>query len=176
MAAITSGGLRRYGPHVREYAASTELHSALISGRAGYRAGIRLLELQPQCKGLNLSSLLVNTVQRLPRYLLLLKEMQKQAPRGDENSAAKVADALQKVKSLMDAIDDGLDVEVCLCPTPSPAGRQRQASGGNKQSLFGRVRRDSESKLAADAPGALRSRTATEELAMAVGSAMSAGL
>ena len=43
---------------------------------------MRVLELQPAARGLTLQALLVNTVQRLPRYQLLLREILKNTADG----------------------------------------------------------------------------------------------
>jgi hypothetical protein len=47
----------------------------LLTERPRFAAAARVLELQPRSKGLSLQGLLVTTVQRLPRYVLLLREL-----------------------------------------------------------------------------------------------------
>ena len=64
-----------YAPHVSRFPAVNALLSRLISERRRFKAAVRVLELQPASKGLTLQALLVSTVQRLPRYTLLLREL-----------------------------------------------------------------------------------------------------
>ena len=75
MATWAAGPLRMYSPHVSRFPAVCALLARLLDRRVRFKAAVRVLELQPAAKGLTLQALLVNTVQRLPRYTLLLKEM-----------------------------------------------------------------------------------------------------
>ena len=75
MATWAAGPLRMYAPHVSRFPAVCALLSRLLERRVRFKAAVRVLELQPSSKGLTLQALLVNTVQRLPRYTLLLKEI-----------------------------------------------------------------------------------------------------
>ena len=75
MATWAAGPLRMYAPHVSRFPAVCALLARLLDRRTRFKAAVRVLELQPAAKGLTLQALLVNTVQRLPRYTLLLKEI-----------------------------------------------------------------------------------------------------
>ena len=81
MAAWASGPLRLYAPHVKSFPGSCARLRKLLAERHIFAAAVRVLELQPRTKGLNLQALLVSTVQRLPRYTLLLREILKHTPK-----------------------------------------------------------------------------------------------
>lgn len=62
-------------PHVQSFTEVCALLRRLLTERPRFAAAARVLELQPRSKGLSLQGLLVTTVQRLPRYVLLLREL-----------------------------------------------------------------------------------------------------
>lgn len=72
--------LKLYTPHVVAFTDSNALCTKLRAERAAHDAAVRVLELQPEvvARGnLTLESMLLSTIQRLPRYTLLLREIQK---------------------------------------------------------------------------------------------------
>ena len=75
LATAAAGPLRFYAPHVQSFTEVCALLRRLLTERPRFAAAARVLELQPRSKGLSLQGLLVNTVQRLPRYVLLLREL-----------------------------------------------------------------------------------------------------
>lgn len=103
MASYASGALRMYAPHVARFPVVCALLKQLLESRARFKAAVRVLELLPASKGLTLQALLVNTVQRLPRYMLLLKEML------SHTDAEAVLDmlslALDKIKHVTAGVD-----------------------------------------------------------------------
>jgi len=76
LAKAAAGPLRMYAPHVQQFQES-ELMVRTLLQRSLFAAIVRILELQPRSKGLTIQALLASTVQRLPRYILLLNEMLK---------------------------------------------------------------------------------------------------
>lgn len=62
-------------PHVQSFTEVCALLRRLLTERPRFAAAARVLELQPRSKGLSLQGLLVTTVQRLPRYVMLLREL-----------------------------------------------------------------------------------------------------
>ena len=77
MAEWANGPLRLYAPHVKHFHAANAELRRLLGERHIFASVVRVLELQPRSKGLTLQALLVTTVQRLPRYTLLLREILK---------------------------------------------------------------------------------------------------
>ena len=55
--------------------------AALGASRPHFATAVRLCELQRASKGLRLPALLIKPVQRVPRYLLLLRDIGKRAAR-----------------------------------------------------------------------------------------------
>ena len=94
MATWAAGPLRIYAPHVRKFSAVCALLDRLLAKRARFRAAVRVLELQPASRGQRLQALLVNTVQRLPRYTLLLKEILKNIGGGGGGGGLREASEL----------------------------------------------------------------------------------
>lgn len=104
----------------------------LLTERSRFAAVARVLELQPRSKGLSLQGLLVSTVQRLPRYVLLLRELLQHAtvlgvsaalPSGSPPEAARtegtagaagaaVASGTSTVQAVEEALEKLRDVTV----------------------------------------------------------------
>ena len=92
MATWAAGPLRLNAAHVSCFAVSLEVLNKLLEKRARFRAAVRVLELQPAARNQRLQALLVNTVQRLPRYSLTLREILKNVPQ-EEGGAFSAGEA-----------------------------------------------------------------------------------
>ena len=90
---FASAELRYYAPHVSKFPVVSALLNKLLKDRSLFKAAVRVLELQPAAKGLTLQALLVSTVQRLPRYTLLLREILKHSRTTKAAAAAAAAAA-----------------------------------------------------------------------------------
>jgi hypothetical protein len=113
MAKFAAEDLRMYAPHVSKFAMCEALLQKLLKQRPRFAAAVKVLELQPEPMRLRqrLDQLLVNTVQRLPRYRLLLEEMIK---RGEEMgnldagaaaaAGASGADTTEKLKLALENV------------------------------------------------------------------------
>jgi hypothetical protein len=94
------GPLRLYAPHVSRFPAVCALLQRLLERSAKFKAAVRVLELQPKSRGLTLQALLVNTVQRLPRYMLLLREILKNTPADAVSARDTLDSALDKIHAV----------------------------------------------------------------------------
>ena len=114
MATWAAGPLRMYAPHVARFPAVCALLSRLLARRVRFKAAVRVLELQPVCRGLTLQALLVSTVQRLPRYTLLLKEILTHCTAecgldGVDAVRSTLQLALDKIKEVTVGVDRSVD-------------------------------------------------------------------
>ena len=118
MAMWAGGPLRMYAPHVAKFPAVCALLTRLLEKRPRFKAAVRVLELQPACKGLTLQALLVNTVQRLPRYTLLLKEMIKHTSADAGSAGGDVRKTLNLALEKILAVVSGVRAAaICMPPT-----------------------------------------------------------
>ncbi|XP_004347813.1 hypothetical protein CAOG_03988 [Capsaspora owczarzaki ATCC 30864] len=93
--------LKIYTAYVRNFDYAMETLATLGHTSKAWRKFLRLAEADPRCHRLPLDSLLIMPVQRVPRYKLLLKELQKHTP-GHENTAFKLLDeAVTKLDEVM---------------------------------------------------------------------------
>jgi len=110
-----AAALALYGPLLKGFAAARAKLAALGASRPHFATAVRLCELQRASKGLRLPALLIKPVQRVPRYLLLLRDIGKRAAAAAADDAAYdalAADALAagaKLKAVLDGLDRGVD-------------------------------------------------------------------
>ena len=124
MAMWAGGPLRMYAPHVAKFPAVCALLTRLLEKRPRFKAAVRVLELQPACKGLTLQALLVNTVQRLPRYTLLLKEMIKHTSADAGSAGGDVRKTLNLALEKILAVVSGVRAAaICMPPTSTHTRR-----------------------------------------------------
>jgi len=90
-----SEALRMYAPYVGTFERLCERCQRLRETRPRFAAAVRVLELQPRTNGLTLQALITNTVQRLPRYKMLLSEILQHARALAEQTAASADEALK---------------------------------------------------------------------------------
>ena len=126
MAMWAGGPLRMYAPHVAKFPAVCALLTRLLEKRPRFKAAVRVLELQPACKGLTLQALLVNTVQRLPRYTLLLKEMIKHTSADAGSAGGDVRKTLNLALEKILAVVSGVRA-AAICMPPTSTHKRRLA-------------------------------------------------
>jgi len=67
--------LKMYTPYVDNFNRAMQTSIALETSNKAFRAFLKEAQAKPECRGLNLHSLLIMPVQRVLRYSLLLKEL-----------------------------------------------------------------------------------------------------
>lgn len=98
---------RIYRTYLENYNSAAAL---LASLRKSNQALNTFIEIQDSCEGTKLESLLILPVQRLPRYLLLLKELEKQAP-PDTEGIECITEAHQRISNIATAINQSLHIK-----------------------------------------------------------------
>ena len=112
LAEAAGGPLKLYTPHVTAFASVPSRLAKLRATRATFTATVRVLELQPRTNGLTLQALLVNTVQRLPRYTLLLHEMLQQATvLRDGTALDELEETIGKIKGVIEGLNSRVGEE-----------------------------------------------------------------
>eukprot|EP00727_Mastigamoeba_balamuthi_P011834 m51a1_g7273 putative domain containing protein (1060) ;mRNA; f:224433-229299 len=96
-----------YGPYLRNYAGSIVSVHYLAAKSPAFLAAVRDFEAR-QANKLTLQSFLVMPVQRLPRYLLLLKELRKFTPKQHADRALLQA-AEKALLAVTERINSGVD-------------------------------------------------------------------
>lgn len=122
--------LKTYQPYISNYAKSISILQSCCKS-ANFAQTLRELETDPRCKNASLQSFLITPIQRIPRYLLLLKELIKHTDsshldyqdlqRGLEqiqqvatalNEAERQAESAFKLYQYQMALGDGLGVDL----------------------------------------------------------------
>ena len=123
-----AGDFDVYHSFVLAYSESMELLSKLMKTKpkiAAFLDGAR-----GRCAGLSLDSLMITPIQRIPRYILLLREMIKQLPETDPavqelekamSAMQKVADGINEAKRQEEQYQELIEISTCLlrCPLDS---------------------------------------------------------
>lgn len=91
--------LKCYTTYVNNYDEAHLLLRNLVKENPKFAKFIEEVRSHPHSKGLNLFSLLIMPIQRPPRYVLLLKELQKFTPQ-DHPDYVPLAQALKKIESV----------------------------------------------------------------------------
>lgn len=71
---------RLYSSYYSNFGAAQQLCKDLREKNYWFHSFVSAVERQPQCKGLHLSDYMIEPVQRVPRYEMLLKELLKHTP------------------------------------------------------------------------------------------------
>lgn len=83
--------LKMYKQYIQKFDKANVLITRLLGGDVRFAAFVKCAELQRDCHGLNLQAFLIMPVQRIPRYILLLKEMKKCSKKESEKKAIELA-------------------------------------------------------------------------------------
>eukprot|EP00026_Physarum_polycephalum_P008753 Phypoly_transcript_08853.p1 GENE.Phypoly_transcript_08853~~Phypoly_transcript_08853.p1 ORF type:complete len:430 (+),score=68.13 Phypoly_transcript_08853:131-1420(+) len=127
--------LKVYTTFINNYTVSMETLASLNKSPA-FCELLEKAESNPRCESLRLPALLIMPIQRIPRYILLLTEIQKHTPKNhpdldqltkslakvkevadDINEAKRNAESLSRLYELTTKIDDLEDLESLLIPT-----------------------------------------------------------
>jgi len=104
--ASVSGYLATYQTYCNNYEAAAATLCALKADTNGaFARFLGRAQQSPRCEGLTLESLLIQPVQRIPRYLLLLRELRKHTPPGSAD-IAKLDAAIATVARLATKVND----------------------------------------------------------------------
>ena len=102
--------LRTYLPYVQGFGAMSAALISLRTERPEFSAMVHLIELQPSSDGLTLDALLASTIQRMPRYQLLIREILSHARAVDDTDCVSaLEDALSDVEALNARTNDIID-------------------------------------------------------------------
>lgn len=96
--------LKLYTTFINNYTSSMET-LASCAKIPGFTELLEKCKSDPRCHGLDLPSLLIMPVQRIPRYILLLTEIHKHTPKNHPD-LEKLTKSLAKVKAVADDINE----------------------------------------------------------------------
>lgn len=97
--------LAAYKEFINNFDHSADTVKKLLESDKRFRSFVEKARSDPRCEGLNLSSLMIMPVQRVPRYILLLKELMKHTPDGSPDHR-KLAGALDKLSKIAAEINE----------------------------------------------------------------------
>lgn len=122
--------LKMYARYVNGHAAADALLRRILSDRPALRSFVSAAEADPSSAGQSLHSLLAMPVQRVPRYLLLLRELAKHTPL-DHPDARDTGRALELVAAVAASLNESiarheaslavLHLQARLTPQPQPS-------------------------------------------------------
>ena len=100
------GFLRAYQEYVNNFDASVDTIKKLKTEphHQQFLAFLESAQKEPRCEGLNLESLLIMPVQRIPRYILLVKELLKHTTQ-ESPDHAKLTSALERISKIATEIN-----------------------------------------------------------------------
>jgi hypothetical protein len=96
--------LQQYLLYYTNYHQASELLKHLMDVSRDFRLFLRACEYQPRCKGEKLPSLLIQPVQRLPRYRLLLETLLKHTPSNSKEHAL-LERAIEKIGHVLNKLN-----------------------------------------------------------------------
>jgi hypothetical protein len=97
--------LKIYGTYASNFGLGNETLERLLKENNQFKNFIEMQESQPECNNLNLPSLLITPVQRIPRYRLLLTELLKYTKR-THIEYLKINNATQQIASVASYINE----------------------------------------------------------------------
>jgi len=93
-----------YAPYVTNYKSAHELYLRSLENSA-FQAFLEEAKKNPKCKNLDFPDLAITPVQRLPRYELLLMDLQKHTAT-ESPDCVKIQVALKQIKTITNAINE----------------------------------------------------------------------
>lgn len=97
--------LKVYTMYVNNYNTSIATMTQLLGENSKFAAFVEKMRVNPDCAGLDFASFLIQPIQRLPRYVLLLQDLVKHTPRNHPD-AAQLGKALKKMKDVADYVNE----------------------------------------------------------------------
>lgn len=92
--------LKMYISYVLNFEKSLDRRSYLQSNNKKFAEFLSLAEKDDRCNGLNIESLMIEPIQRIPRYRLLLEQLLKYTP-SEHPEFLFIAEALQKISEVV---------------------------------------------------------------------------
>mmetsp|Transcript_33733 Transcript_33733/g.54135 ORF Transcript_33733/g.54135 Transcript_33733/m.54135 type:complete len:744 (+) Transcript_33733:480-2711(+) len=141
----------QYAPFFKMYNAYSALHAQITEmfeeireKRDSFNRICEQCKADPRCKGQSLLSIQIMPIQRIPRHLLLLKELRKHTPMGTDD-LLHIEKAMVAVGKIAESMNQGitdtensvkvLEIQRLLCPQPElfKTGRKFVRSGTLKK-------------------------------------------
>lgn len=118
-----------YKSYVVTYSESMELMEKLVKTKP--KIAQFLENARSRCAGLGLDSLMITPIQRIPRYILLLREIQKNINPSDQKTHGQMEAAMKAMQEVADGINEAkrqeekyqelieIESKLVRCPLPS---------------------------------------------------------
>ncbi|KAK2152039.1 hypothetical protein LSH36_341g03018 [Paralvinella palmiformis] len=125
--------LLQYQTYVSEFPASLAQIKKSCKSSARFRKFLRMMRRHPNCEGLDIGSFMVTPIQRIPRYVLLLKQLLKYTDR-DHPDYYYVETALEHIGDFLNKLNDSIEYSMQIVgsgtadETPKPRRKLRIGS------------------------------------------------
>ncbi|KAI9201995.1 uncharacterized protein BJ171DRAFT_584641 [Polychytrium aggregatum] len=101
----SSEGLKVYQSYCGNYPSAMRLVSEIAKSRPEFKECLQQWMSNPECRGLSLESFLIKPVQRICKYPLLIKELQRHTPKTSKDSGS-LAVAMEKIEAVVTLVNE----------------------------------------------------------------------